>query len=180
MALIVNLFGGPGTGKSTTAAAVFSLLKLHGVNCELVTEYAKDLVWEERTKTFENENYLLAKQEHKLWRVQNFVDVVITDSPILLSVVYGDNSNIFIEHILELHGKYRNMNVLLKRVKEYNPVGRNQNEDEAKEIDEKIREMLNNYVLYSGADATFAGANAITNQILKRLNMKLSYKITEF
>ena len=27
MTLIVNLFGGPGTGKSTTAAGVFSKLK---------------------------------------------------------------------------------------------------------------------------------------------------------
>ena len=46
--LTVNLFGGPGTGKSTTSAAVFSLLKMHGVNAELITEFAKDLTWEKR------------------------------------------------------------------------------------------------------------------------------------
>ena len=47
-ALCVNLFGGPGIGKSTTAAGVFNLLKLHGIETELITEFAKDLVWEER------------------------------------------------------------------------------------------------------------------------------------
>lgn len=39
MAIIVNLFGTPGAGKSTGAAYVFSQLKMHGINCELVTEF---------------------------------------------------------------------------------------------------------------------------------------------
>lgn len=46
MTLYVNLYGGPGTGKSTGASYIFSKLKLAGVEAELVTEYAKDLVWE--------------------------------------------------------------------------------------------------------------------------------------
>ena len=45
-AQIVNLFGAPGAGKSTGAAYIFSKLKLAGVNAELVTEFAKDKVWE--------------------------------------------------------------------------------------------------------------------------------------
>ncbi len=44
--LVVNLLGGPGSGKSTTAADVFARLKWQDINCELVTEFAKDLVWE--------------------------------------------------------------------------------------------------------------------------------------
>ena len=47
--LVINLYGGPGTGKSTTAAHVFALLKQRDVNAELVREYAKDIVWEGRT-----------------------------------------------------------------------------------------------------------------------------------
>ena len=42
--LVVNLTGAPGAGKSTGAAYVFSQLKMRGINCELVTEYAKDKV----------------------------------------------------------------------------------------------------------------------------------------
>ena len=36
--LIVNLFGGPGTGKSTLMARIFSELKVQGYDCEMVTE----------------------------------------------------------------------------------------------------------------------------------------------
>lgn len=39
---VINLFAGPGSGKSTTCAGVFSKLKLAGVNCEMALEYAKD------------------------------------------------------------------------------------------------------------------------------------------
>ena len=43
--LIVNLYGGPGCGKSTGAAYLFSKLKMAGVDAEYVPEFAKDKVW---------------------------------------------------------------------------------------------------------------------------------------
>ena len=45
--LVVNLFAGPGTGKSTAAAQIFQALKWQRFSCELVTEFAKEKVWEE-------------------------------------------------------------------------------------------------------------------------------------
>lgn len=45
---IINLWAGPGSGKSTIAAYVFSKLKMKNINCELVTEYAKQLVYSGR------------------------------------------------------------------------------------------------------------------------------------
>jgi uridine kinase len=42
--LIVNIYGMPSAGKSTTAAGVFSELKWLNIDCELATEYAKDKV----------------------------------------------------------------------------------------------------------------------------------------
>ena len=50
--LVVNLFGAPGAGKSTGAAYIFSKLKMSGINVELVTEFAKDKVWEESKAVF--------------------------------------------------------------------------------------------------------------------------------
>lgn len=35
---VINLIAGPGAGKSTTAAGVFSRLKFNDINCELVTD----------------------------------------------------------------------------------------------------------------------------------------------
>ncbi len=45
--LVINMFAGPGAGKSTLAAGTFFRLKCLGVNAEIAPEYAKDLVWEE-------------------------------------------------------------------------------------------------------------------------------------
>ena len=48
--IVVNLFAGPGAGKSTGAAYIFSKLKMAGVDAEYVTEFAKDKTWEENQK----------------------------------------------------------------------------------------------------------------------------------
>lgn len=52
--ICVNFFSGPGAGKSTLAAYVFSKLKMMGVNCELVSEFAKDKVWEKNNEALSN------------------------------------------------------------------------------------------------------------------------------
>ena len=59
--IVVNLYGGPGSGKSTTAAGIFSELKMLGLNTELVTEYAKDKVWEKHESILDNQIYVFAK-----------------------------------------------------------------------------------------------------------------------
>jgi len=38
---VINLFAGPGAGKSTTAAGLFAEMKRANVDVELVTEYVK-------------------------------------------------------------------------------------------------------------------------------------------
>lgn len=43
---VINLIGSPGTGKSTIAAELFARMKWLGFDVELVSEYAKELVWE--------------------------------------------------------------------------------------------------------------------------------------
>jgi len=56
--IILNLYGAPGAGKSTGAAYIFSKLKLKGYNVELVTEFAKDKVYEGSKAVFETGLYL--------------------------------------------------------------------------------------------------------------------------
>ncbi len=146
---VINLFGGPGTGKSTTAAGVFYYLKRQGVECELVTEYAKDLVWSERTNMFTHQDYIFAKQRHRLERLRDKVEYVITDSPLLLSLIYMPDSYVgslhFSDFIKDVDASFDNENFLLRREKEYSPIGRNQTEEEAKEIDGDIRKMLSSH-----------------------------------
>jgi len=45
--IVVNLLGSPGVGKSTGAAYIFAMLKFRDLNVELITEFAKDKVYEE-------------------------------------------------------------------------------------------------------------------------------------
>ena len=60
--IVVNLFGAPGSGKSTGAAFIFSQLKMKNVNCELITEYAKDKTWENNAAALECQEYIFGKQ----------------------------------------------------------------------------------------------------------------------
>jgi adenylate kinase family enzyme len=88
MTTIINLWGGPGSGKSTTAAELFALLKKRGVNCELVQEYIKGWVWEERKRIIGDQLYVLAKQVRREQILLGKVDVIITDSPVWFSAFY--------------------------------------------------------------------------------------------
>ena len=85
----INFFGGPGVGKSTKSAQYFALLKKQGLEVELVTEVAKDLVWEERHRTLDFQAYVTTKQYRNLKRLQGKVDYVITDGPVLLGQIYA-------------------------------------------------------------------------------------------
>jgi hypothetical protein len=153
--MIINLFGGPGVGKSTVAADLFCKMKREGYNVELVTEYAKELTYDERFKVLdEDQLYVFAKQHRRILRLKDQVDFIITDSPLLLSIVYAGlnpsiiyDSKIFQDLVLDVNSKYKNMNILLERNEnyEYKQEGRYQNADEALITDRIIRETMCKY-----------------------------------
>lgn len=168
---VVNLFAGPGCGKSTLATGVFSLLKLHGINAELATEFCKDLVWEKRTTAMDNQYYVWAKQHHKLFRLQDQVDIVITDSPLLLSILYsnGSISSHFYRLVDVVFKQFDNMNFFVNRVKPYNPKGRSQTEDEAKILDANTKRLLQaNKIDFEEVPGNLDGINHITDRVLKK------------
>lgn len=144
--LVINLIGAPGTGKSTIASELFAKMKWGGYDVELVSEYAKELVWEERTETIKNEVYLFGKQHHRIFRLIGKVKYIITDRPLILSNlyndVYGDKSPEFKNLVLHEVNKMDNFNILLERVKPYVSKGRNQTEEESGEFAKKIKLML--------------------------------------
>ena len=131
--LIINLFGVPGAGKSTGAAYIFSQLKMHGINAELVTEFAKDKVWENNTEVFKNQAYLFGTQSYRISRCKDKVDVIVTDSPLPLSIFYNNDPSLtenFNKSVMDVFNHYSNINYLLLRTKPYNPIGRHQSEEE--------------------------------------------------
>ncbi len=169
--LVVNLLGGPGVGKSTLTAAVFAKLKDAGVDCEMASEFAKELVWEQRNETFKDELYIFAKQAHRLFRLNGKVDVVITDRPLILTCFYAQDDKALSDFCYDRFTKYNNLNYLLIREKKYNPNGRNQTEDEAKSIDSATRNMLERFEIpYKEVEGRMESADIIVKEILEILH----------
>ena len=172
--IIVNFFAGPGCGKSTGASWLFSQLKLNGVDCEYVTEFAKDKVWENNGEVFKCEFYITGKQSFKISRCFGKVDVIITDSPIAISMAYSESDK-FKAAVLEEFNKYEknNMNILLKRVVPYDPNGRLQTEDVAKDIDNTIKGVLDDSnIPYTIIKGNTDGYKAILDMVLEELKKK--------
>lgn len=171
--MVVNLFGAPGSGKSTGAARIFSNLKMKGVNIELVTEYTKDKVWEENKAVFNDQLYIFGKQNFRLSRLKDKVDVVITDSPIFLSILYNKTyTNTFNKLVKEVFDSYNNLNFFIKRDKPYCPIGRFQTEEESNNLSIFLKELLDSHKIeYVEANGNMEDYdNKITNIILERLN----------
>lgn len=154
--LVINLYGGPGSGKSTTAAGVFYKLKLWGINAELVSEYAKDLVYEGRLAAMcEEQDYILAEQHKRIFRNIGKVDVVVTDSPLMLSTIYipthwelskkAGYIDAFKSLVKSTNDQYNNLNFFLDRPNKYDSDGRAQTHEEAIQKDNEILEMLEHY-----------------------------------
>lgn len=173
--IIVNLFAGPGAGKSTTAAGVFHRLKTEGVNCELVTEYAKDVVWQGNVNTLKNQIYVFGKQHNRIFHLKDKVDVIVTDSPMIFSIVYCDCDNIsdaFGELVMSEFNKddIINTNYYINRVKPYNPKGRYQDEEGAKEVDTQVRDVLAEYHIdYNVVSGDNTAVDLISKDVLRLL-----------
>lgn len=179
--IVINLFGGPGVRKSTVAGGVCSLLKMHGVNCEHIPEFAKDLTWEQRNKSLKNQIYIFAKQYQRLWRVKGLVDVAITDSPLLFSLVYeNDIKSEYFKHVVkEVFESFNNINYLLNRSGKYESSGRYQSESEAIEVDKKITDMLTvSKISYQELIGNYKTINYIVTKTLIELNIQQKYFIT--
>jgi len=156
MKTIVCLYGGPGSGKSTTSARLFAELKTKGFNCEMNREYVKEWVWEGRAIKPGDQTYFFAKQARKeRLYMDSGVDVIITDSPLILTHFYGMKYDIFEQtantslvmlahhHAVCKHYGYKVEHFVLSRNKPYNPNGRYQDEETAKSYDVEIQDLLN-------------------------------------
>lgn len=152
---VINFFAGPGAGKSTTAAGVYSKLKKLGVRVELVTEAAKDAAWEKHGFMFSQQVLLFAEQLRRQTRVEGQRDLIVTDSPILLpGLVYNDGWKHLPGLAWEAWDRFENLNFFLYRTKPYDTEGRNETEDQAKQKDVEAKAVLDDagidYIMIPG------------------------------
>ena len=176
--IVINIAGGPGTGKTTVAAELFSKLKSKGYEVENVSEFAKELVWEGRSEAFDDRLYMHGEQNHRLMQMNGKLDFIITDSPLFLTSVYNNyylknkfpkSYNKMIDTVtLETFKLYNNKIYLLERNTNYKVVGRRENEKTAKNIDKDLINYLSkNKIKYKSIQLE----NAV-DSILKDLKIK--------
>jgi hypothetical protein len=153
--LIINFFGGPGIGKSTQSAGLFTEMKKHHMDVELTYEFPKIVAWEENYSAVKDQFYITANQHRNISRLYGKVKYIIVDSPIILGMVYKDRyskepeypamfyDESFDTFVINLFKKYNSLNILLTRNDDtYDENGRFQNLQESKNIDDDIKQKL--------------------------------------
>ena len=150
---VINFYGVPGCGKSTLASELFVYMKKRGLNVELASEYAKDLVYEERYTTIQDQVYLLAKMNHKLQMYKKAkLDYVICDSPLLLNIMYKQHQymmnylddKVFSDFCINLNNTYDRLNFFITKDSsfKYQQVGRVESESESKTYISRLKNIL--------------------------------------
>jgi hypothetical protein len=161
MTKIINLFGGPGSGKSSIAAGLLYELKKRHITCDAPYEFPKVLAWDDNQSAIKDQLYVIANQHRGIVKSYGKVDYIVLDSPILLSLIYKNYyegneypSSLYTESfdkmILDIHTRYDNLNIFLNRASGlHNNAERYQNLEKSIELDYMIRNTLDiNHINY--------------------------------
>lgn len=154
--LVINAYGGPGSGKSTTCLHLVSELKKLGFSAEYVSEYAKELVYDKKYElldgSLEHQIDILLEQNKRVERLVGNVDFIISDSPILLSPIYVNKPNEeFTNLVKELDSHYNSFTFFVKRnINDFQTEGRIHTLEESIEIDSDIEQFLYDNDIYYG------------------------------
>lgn len=172
MTQVINLFAAPGVGKSTLSAGLFYKLKHAGINVEMSREYAKDLVWSDRLRAMDDQIHIFGEQHHRLFMLQKDVDVVITDAPILMQLMYSQGyPSCFADTVKWAFDKFNNNNYLLTRTKAYNPKGRRQTLEESDAKQVALVDILAKYdIQYKVTTGNECGLNFIYDDIINKID----------
>lgn len=167
--IVVNLMGGPGCGKSTAAAGIFYELKKLGYECELVTEYAKDKVWDGSYETLKDQIYVFGHQYHRLWKLKGKVKFIITDTSLIFGIHYVRyNSKKFNDFVIEAFFHFNNINYFIKRGNSFNDKGRVHDFEQSINADNAIKKIMKDYnIEYKEIDQDNA-VKIIVNELTKQ------------
>jgi hypothetical protein len=187
--IVVNAFAGPGAGKTTSALSLVAELKKKGIVAEYVSEYAKELVWEKRFDLLdgkvEHEKIIYEEKMHRITRLMGQVDVIVTDSSLIQSVLFLDENKCskseidsFTKMALHDFSKMKNFNYFVERGQGYEPEGRIHTFEESINIDKNIKKFLLEqnikFSIYSHGKKQ--GLTDIAGKIEQQINPKIKTK----
>lgn len=180
--IVVNLYAGPGAGKTTSAWEIASRLKKENITTEYVSEYAKELVWENNARlldgSLQSQTHLFEEQNWRLQRLQGKVSVAVTDSPILLSLIYGKEITPALrQNILDAYHGYNNFDMFIQRGTYFEQAGRIHNLVESKAIDSHIHTLLRDNGIFYGT-YTHDRIDTVIANIKRSLQYNRNFKDT--
>ncbi len=169
--IIIDLIGQPCSGKSTLTGDLFTTLKKKGYNVDMSPEYAKELVYEKNFFLLDNQLHVYSEQLRRIKRLENNVDIVISDTSLLLSLVYyKENNPHFNDMVLWDYNNLNHMTYYLKSSFAYKKEGRHQDEENAKLIDVKVKDVIDTHSI----NCTELYGDVALEKILKDIELKLS------
>lgn len=149
---IINLYGAPGAGKSTTMLGLTYIMKMMGLSVEHTPEFFKELILENSdSEKFGGQLYILGEQNRRLARLKGQNDFAVTDCPLPLIGYYTPEDYIdgFDTIVKNLYHKYDNVNYFILRNHEFESEKRIHDETQSDEIASKLPEYFEkNGVVY--------------------------------
>ena len=147
---VINIIGGPGSDKSLFSSAIILYLNLHHKSVETIPDFAKSLVWQQNFEVLKNQYFIAQRQYEMLNLLDGQVQFLITECSLPQVLYYNENyaDNICdVEktrsQILEWYRQHDNVNILVERgVKKYVHTGRFQDEEQARTVDQGLRNVL--------------------------------------
>lgn len=163
MSHVINFIAGPGVGKSVMTSLLFARLKISGYNCEIVPEYAKQLVWTEEFELLNNQYHVSYYQNKLIGALVDKTQLIITDGCLLHGLVYNmvnpnntsdkDKTKVA---ILNWFKDYKNINIYLERNPhiDYEREGRLQSQEEAFHVDNLLKyQLFDNHIEYKSFES---------------------------
>ncbi len=147
---VINIIGGPGCNKTLFSSAIVLYLSLHGKTVETIPDYAKSLVWQQNFEVLKNQYFIAQRQYEMLSLIDGQVHFLITECSLPQVLFYNENyaDNICDvtktrDQILDWYRQNDNVNILVDRANtKYVRIGRFQDEEQAREVDIGLREIL--------------------------------------
>jgi hypothetical protein len=150
--IYINVFGGPGVGKTTFMTDLFTRMKKLGMDVEMVPEHAKELVWAKKYRELSDQYAVSREQYERLADKNGKVNYVVTDAPLAHGYHYAvENAktphelDLICSSIRDWLREFRNYNIHLVRNPSiaFDPNGRYQtDEKECVHVDNAIRKIF--------------------------------------
>lgn len=149
----INLYGCPSSGKTTLASQLFGKMKELKYDIAYVQEYSKDLVYQGVDMRFLDEKeriFILAEQLRRESILQDKVDYMVTDSPLLLTAYYHQDPQkqedwSYVDGIVNRQLKDNEFHFWVNIVADFEINGRSHDKEESLKIQNELKDYLKSY-----------------------------------